>query len=66
LLPFSSGGVYLNFPGMGDDNEAMLRASYGAAGYDRLVSLKTHYDPANLFRLNQNIKPASHSKAAAE
>ena len=35
-----------------------MRASYGQAKYDHLVALKTKYDPNNLFRMNQNIKPA--------
>ena len=39
------------------DNEAMLRASYGDANYERLVDVKTKYDPQNLFRLNQNVQP---------
>ncbi len=55
---FSRGGVYLNFPGLGKEGETMLRASYGDTNYDRLVELKTKYDPTNLFRLNQNIPPA--------
>jgi FAD/FMN-containing dehydrogenase len=55
---FSRGGrVYLNFPGQGEEGEMLLRASYGDANYERLVNLKTKYDPENLFRLNQNIKP---------
>ncbi len=41
----------------GDDNEAMLRASYGDANFERLVGVKTTYDPENFFRLNQNIQP---------
>ena len=57
MNPFSRGGAYLNFPGQGEEGEALLRASYGSANYDRLVALKTKYDPANLFRLNQNILP---------
>jgi hypothetical protein len=53
------GSVYLNFVSEGEDTEAMMRASYGDANYDRLVEIKTKYDPANLFRLNQNIRPRS-------
>ncbi len=58
MKPFSRGGAYLNFPGQGEEGETLLRASYGSANYDRLVELKTKYDPTNLFRLNQNILPA--------
>ena len=34
-----------------------MRASYGSDNYDRLVEIKTRYDPTNLFRMNQNIRP---------
>lgn len=54
---FSDGGLYLNFAGFGEEKEALVRAGYGA-NYDRLVALKTQYDPDNLFRMNQNIRPA--------
>ena len=47
-------GVYVNY--LGNDGEGRIRASYGA-NYERLVALKNKYDPTNLFRLNQNIKP---------
>ena len=53
----TGGGIYLNFLGDGEDNEAMLRASYGDATFERLVAVKTKYDPENFFRLNQNIQP---------
>jgi FAD/FMN-containing dehydrogenase len=53
---FSSGGVYLNFPGMGEEREALVKAAYGA-NYERLVALKNAYDPTNLFSVNQNIVP---------
>ena len=53
----SRGGAYLNFPGQGEEGETLLRASYGNDNYERLVQLKTEYDPSNLFRLNQNISP---------
>jgi FAD/FMN-containing dehydrogenase len=53
----STGGVYLNFPGLGEEKEEVVRAGYGA-NYDRLAELKAKYDPANLFRMNLNIPPA--------
>jgi FAD/FMN-containing dehydrogenase len=53
---FGSGGLYLNFAGFGEEQEALVRAGYGA-NYERLVDLKTQYDPGNLFRMNQNIRP---------
>jgi FAD/FMN-containing dehydrogenase len=54
---FSGGGVYLNFPGFLEEGQGLMRDAYGE-NYERLVALKNQYDPANLFRLNQNIKPA--------
>ncbi|HEX5940111.1 MAG TPA: FAD-binding oxidoreductase, partial [Dehalococcoidia bacterium] len=50
---FSDGSRYLNFPGLQEEGETMMRQAYGAR-YDRLVRLKQKYDPNNLFRLNQN------------
>lgn len=58
MEPYSTGGLYVNFPGLGEEGEQLVRDVYGAH-YNRLVALKTQYDPTNLFRLNQNIKPAS-------
>ncbi|MGH2616446.1 MAG: FAD-binding oxidoreductase, partial [Thermomicrobiales bacterium] len=55
---FGSGGLYLNFAGFGEEKEALVRAGYGA-NYERLVDLKSMYDPGNLFRMNQNIRPRS-------
>jgi FAD/FMN-containing dehydrogenase len=54
--PYATGGVYVNF--LTEDETDRIRAAYGP-NYDRLVQLKRKYDPTNLFRLNQNIKPAS-------
>ena len=54
LHPYGAGGAYVNF--MMDEGEDRVRATYGA-NYDRLVAIKTKYDPANLFRMNQNIRP---------
>ncbi len=56
MRPFSTGGLYLNFPGLGEEKEVLVRAAYGP-NYDRLVALKNKYDPTNLFRMNQNIAP---------
>ena len=54
----STGGLYLNFPGLGEENDELVKAGYGA-NYERLTALKAKYDPANLFRVNLNIPPAS-------
>ena len=51
ICPFSSGGVYVNFLSA-DDGEERLRAAYGATKFERLVQLKSKYDPQNLFRMN--------------
>jgi len=56
--PYSPGGSYLNFPGVGEDNETLVRKAYGS-NYERLAQVKRTYDPANLFRMNQNIRPAT-------
>ena len=54
LHPYSSGGAYSNF--MMDEGEDRVKASY-KHNYKRLVEIKKKYDPNNLFRVNQNIKP---------
>jgi len=54
LHPYSSGGAYVNF--MMDEGQDRIRATY-RDNYQRLVEIKNAYDPANLFRMNQNIKP---------
>jgi FAD/FMN-containing dehydrogenase len=50
-------GLYVNFSGLGEEGDALVKSAYGK-NYDRLVALKNKYDPSNLFRLNQNIKPS--------
>ncbi len=54
LHPYSAGGAYVNM--MMDEGQERVRASYGD-NYDRLARIKAEYDPANLFRVNQNIQP---------
>ncbi|MBM0126404.1 FAD-binding oxidoreductase [Pimelobacter simplex] len=59
--PFTTGGVYLNF--IGDEGDERIRAAFGADKYERLVAIKSEYDPANVFAGNQNIRPrATHLK----
>jgi FAD/FMN-containing dehydrogenase len=53
--PYATGGVYVNF--LTGDEAERVRAAYGG-NYDRLVEVKSRYDPMNLFRVNQNIRPA--------
>jgi FAD/FMN-containing dehydrogenase len=54
--PFATGEVYVNHLDA-EEGTTRIRAAYGR-NYDRLVALKNRYDPTNLFRLNQNIKPS--------
>jgi hypothetical protein len=58
MARFSSGGMYLNFPGFTEEGDPILRASYGAS-YDKLRQIKARYDPENLFRSNFNITPSA-------
>jgi FAD/FMN-containing dehydrogenase len=53
----STGGMYLNFAGLGEEEEALVKAGYGE-NFERLTALKAKYDPTNLFRMNLNIPPA--------
>lgn len=55
--PYSQGGVYVNF--LTQEETERVGSAYGE-NFDRLVQVKTRYDPKNLFRHNQNIRPAGH------
>jgi FAD/FMN-containing dehydrogenase len=58
LVPHAgSVGGYVNF--MSEFEEDRIVASYGAGKYERLSQIKAKYDPANLFHLNANIRPAT-------
>jgi FAD/FMN-containing dehydrogenase len=58
LHPHSAGGAYVNF--MMDEGANRVKDSY-RDNYDRLAALKAEFDPTNLFRVNQNIQPASYA-----
>jgi FAD/FMN-containing dehydrogenase len=56
MAPHATGGVYVNFL-HNDEGEARIRAAYGSS-YEQLGRIKALYDPGNIFRSNQNIRPA--------
>jgi hypothetical protein len=49
-------GVYANF--LGDEGEERIRSAYPGGAYESLAAIKRRHDPDNLFRLNQNVRPA--------
>ena len=49
--------AYANF--LGDEGDARVREAYPGGAYERLADVKRRYDPTNLFRLNQNVRPAA-------
>jgi FAD/FMN-containing dehydrogenase len=55
--PFSTGATYINFQ-TADEGDDRIRATYGD-NFDRLVEVKTRYDPDNVFRMNRNIEPTA-------
>jgi len=56
MEPFTTGRAYVNQMGVEAEEADRIKAAYGS-NYERLVALKQKYDPTNLFRYNQNIKP---------
>ena len=62
MRPFVIAGSYVNY--VSDEGDTFARAAYGP-NYDRLVALKSKYDPTNFFCMNHNIKPTGAMPAAA-
>jgi len=62
--PYNHAGGYTNFM-MDDEAEGRLEATFGD-NYARLASIKATYDPGNLFRVNQNIKPGTSAARTAQ
>lgn len=58
VFPHTTGRAFLNF--LGEEGDLRIRPALGDDKYERLQHIKDRYDPENLFRLNQNIRP-SHS-----
>jgi FAD/FMN-containing dehydrogenase len=56
LHPYSAGGAYVNF--MMDEGQERIKATY-QENFERLATIKNKYDPTNLFRVNQNIRPTA-------
>ena len=52
---YSTGGTYINFLNA-EEGDDRTRAAYGR-NYDRLVEIKTQWDPENFFRVNKNLTP---------
>jgi len=57
MQPYSTGGVYVNYLGGKADEGTDRVKPPRPQKHQRLVALKNKYDPTNLFRLNQNIRP---------
>ena len=56
LQSYSAGRIYANYPNR--EGTAAAKAAYGG-NYSRLLAIKNKYDPSNVFRRNQNIRPGS-------
>jgi FAD/FMN-containing dehydrogenase len=59
MARYGAGRTYVNFTGEADDDQ--VRAAYAPDTYRRLQQVKDRYDPSNLFRFNQNVKPSTTS-----
>ena len=59
-LADGTAGAYVGF--LGDEGQARVRQAYPGSTWDRLAAVKRRYDPTNLYRLNQNIPPATEDR----
>jgi hypothetical protein len=59
MQPYSSEAVYVNY--LDTDDVDRVRSAYGTATYQHLQLVKEKYDPANFFRMNQNIGPTTNT-----
>lgn len=57
LRPYSTGGLYLNFAGLGEEDD-LVESALGTDNYERLVAIKDRFDPDNLFRTRLTVKPS--------
>jgi hypothetical protein len=57
-------GAYVGF--LGQEGEGRIRDAYPGSTWERLAAIKGRYDPTNLFRLNQNILPATRDETTTE
>ncbi|MFD5896356.1 FAD-binding oxidoreductase [Streptomyces sp. NPDC060366] len=57
LRPWSTGETHVNFAGVEDTGPDRVRAAYAPADFERLRTIKSRYDPDNMFRVNFNIPP---------
>lgn len=57
--PGRNDGLYLNFPGYGEEGEELVRAAQSQEMHGRLDALKNEYDSENRFRVDQNIEPTT-------
>ena len=59
MQPYASDAVYVNYLNEeADEGSERIKAAYGPEKFARLAVLKAKYDPGNLFRMNQNVRPA--------
>jgi FAD/FMN-containing dehydrogenase len=58
------GGAYVGF--LGEEGEGRVREAYPGSTFERLAEIKGRYDPTNLFRLNQNVPPATEGRTTGK